>query len=79
MTDPIMASLFSGIPAWLIVTWVIIGVWSSIWKAFALWKSARKHHMAWFIVMFIVNTVGILELLYIFWFSKIGDKKNKKK
>ncbi len=50
---------------------VILLVWSLIWKAFALWKSARNKHLVWFIIILIVNTVGIFEILYIFLFSKI--------
>ncbi|MFA5188405.1 MAG: DUF5652 family protein [Patescibacteria group bacterium] len=52
---------------WLILLLVI---WSLIWKGIALWKSARNGHKAWFVVMLIVNTVGILEIIYILAFSK---------
>ena len=53
----------------------IIIVWTLVWKGLALWTSARKTHKIWFIVLLIVNTVGILEILYIYWFSKIGSSK----
>lgn len=65
-----------GIPIWLII---VIFVWSAIWKIAALWKSARKGHVAWFIIIFLLNTVGILEILYIYIFSEITTKKSKKK
>jgi len=60
---------------------VIIIVWSLIWKAIALWKSARKKHLVWFIVLLIVNTLGILEILYIFLFSdlKLEPETRRKK
>ena len=45
-------------------------VWSIIWKGLALWKSARTDSKIWFIVFLIVNTLGILEILYIYIFSK---------
>lgn len=44
-------------------------VWSLVWKAIALWRAGRNGHLVWFIVMFIVNTLGILEIVYIFAFS----------
>jgi len=44
--------------------------WSLIWKGIALWKAARNGSKPWFIVLLIVNTVGILEIIYIFAFSK---------
>jgi hypothetical protein len=45
-------------------------IWSIIWKGFALWKAAQNESKPWFIVMLVVNTVGILEILYVFVFSK---------
>jgi len=55
----------------------LVAIWSLVWKGIALWKSAGKKHLIWFVVLLIVNTVGILEILYIFVFSKIGLKKDK--
>lgn len=49
---------------------MIVTVWSSIWKGIALWRAGRNHHLAWFICIFIFNTVGILEIIYIFGFSR---------
>ena len=57
---------------WVLFT--ILIVWSSIWKGLALWKSARLKHKVWFIVMFIINTSGILEIVYLI----IHRNKNKK-
>ena len=57
-------------------------VWILIWKGLALWKSARKNQLVWFIVLLIINTLGILEILYIFLFSKIKlepEKRTKKR
>lgn len=58
-----------GISLWLLI---VIIVWSLAWKVVALWKAARHRHLAWFIVFILINTVGILEILYIFIFSKTG-------
>ena len=57
-----------------IILFIIIAIWSLTWKGFALWKSARKNHLVWFIVLLIVNTIGILEILYLFIFSELGRK-----
>jgi hypothetical protein len=56
-------------PVWAIVL-AIIAVWTIPWKGVALWKAARNGSKAWFIVMLIVNTVAILEIIYIFGFSR---------
>ena len=71
LTD--LASQF-GVPIWL---FIIIFSWIIVWKLLALWKSARNNHIVWFIVLAILNTVGILEILYIYVFSKMGRKEKK--
>lgn len=44
--------------------------WTLPWKGVALWKAARNGSKPWFVVLLIVNTLGLLEILYIFVFSK---------
>jgi len=56
---------------------VVLMIWSVVWKAWALWRAARNTHLAWFIVMMIINTAGILEIIYIFAFSNYGKKTEK--
>lgn len=60
-----------GISIWL---FVFIMIWSYAWKLLAFWKAARKNSPVWFIIFAFLNTVGILEILYIFIFSE--KKKN---
>jgi hypothetical protein len=40
------------------------------WKGVALWRAARNKQLAWFICLLIFNTLAILEIIYIFGFSK---------
>ena len=69
-----------GIPVWAAaMAIIIISTWSLIWKGLALWKSARKNHLVWFIVILVVNTVGILEILYLYVFSQMKKEKKVKK
>lgn len=76
MVSNVFAQLSSqlGISIWILI---VIVIWSGVWKLIALWKSARKNHLVWFIILAIVNTVGILEILYVYIFSemKIVSKK----
>ncbi|MEK7542710.1 MAG: DUF5652 family protein [Patescibacteria group bacterium] len=55
-------------------TWAIVAlvVWSLIWKGIALWKAVKNDSKPWFVALLIVNTVGLLEILYIFWLYKFG-------
>lgn len=45
-------------------------VWSLVWKGLALWKAAKIGHRGWFVALLVVNTLGILEILYLYVFSK---------
>jgi len=56
--------------AGLIVLLVILALWSTVWKGLALWKAARLRQTWWFVVLLVINTAGILEILYIYIFSK---------
>lgn len=69
------ANLFGINPILLIA----IVVWSLIWKGFALWKAGRRNQPIWFVVLLVVNALGLLEILYIFVFSELGIHKVKKK
>lgn len=49
--------------------------WAMIWKGLGLWRAASNKSVGWFVALMILNTIGFLEILYIFVFSKIGKKK----
>jgi len=49
---------------------IVLIIWSTIWKGLALWKAAKNDSLKWFVVLLVVNTAGILEILYIYVFSK---------
>jgi hypothetical protein len=60
-------SYFSGALGALMIFAIV--VWSLAWKGFALWRAAREKSPWWFTIILIVNTLGILEILYLFFFS----------
>ena len=49
---------------------LLILAWTLPWKGVALWKAAKNSHKWWFIALLILNTLAILEIIYIFYFSK---------
>ena len=55
---------------WIILLMLVFLVWSFIWKGLALWQSARNGHKGWFVALLLINTLGILEILYIYVFGK---------
>jgi Na+/glutamate symporter len=48
----------------------ILAIWSLIWKGFALWQTARFSQKWWFIFILIINSMGILEIIYLFFVPK---------
>lgn len=62
---------------WLAI--VVVIIWSLPWKAAALWRSARRGHLGWFLVLIVFNTLAILDILYLFVFSNWGIKKKQEK
>jgi len=50
--------------------WALAIIWALVWKAWSLWIAARKNQKIWFGALLLINTMGILEILYVFIFSK---------
>ena len=50
-------------------------LWSVVWKGLALWHAARKGQTGWFMIFLVVNTVGILEIIYLFMVLKLTKKQ----
>ena len=55
----------------------LISIWTLVWKGLALWRACQKNQKIIFVILLIINDFGLVELLYYFWLSKIGQKKEK--
>jgi len=55
-----MTDLFS-----LLIIFIIMIIWSTVWKGLALWEAGKRKEKKWFIILFIINTLGILEIIYL--------------
>ena len=62
-------SLLQTIPQFSALILILV-LWELFWKGIALWKSARESQKYWFVVVLILNTAGILPILYIFLLKK---------
>ncbi len=52
--------------------WIaLLIVWSIFWKGLALWHSGRRGEPWWFVIMLVVNTLGILEIIYLFAIARL--------
>lgn len=52
---------------------VVLLVWTVVIKGIALWQCAKRDEKVWFGVLLIINTLGILESIYLF-IKRRGDR-----
>ncbi len=50
---------------------ITLAVWSLFWKGLALWHAGRRGQPWWFVILLVLNTVGILEIVYLFTICKL--------
>lgn len=55
------------------LAFAVLIAWVITWKGFALWKAGRNNSPIWFIILLLVNTLGLLEIIYIF---AVKNKEN---
>lgn len=44
-------------------------VFDLVLKGMALWRASKNHQRNWFIALFLVNSLGILPLIYLYFFQ----------
>jgi methionyl-tRNA synthetase len=49
---------------------LLLAGWSLVWKGIGLWFAARNYQKYWFIAILILNTLGVLEIIYLIWFRR---------
>jgi len=69
-TNMLSGGAFAGMSLLILI---IVAV-ELVLKGIALWKAARLDQTAWFVILLIVNTAGILPLIYIFAVAKPREK-----
>ena len=48
----------------------LIIIWILFWKGYAIWTAVKNNHKGWFVAVLILNTFGILEIIYLFGVAK---------
>lgn len=74
-------------PASFLIALIVVSLWTLVWKGLGLWHSGKNQQKGWFVVMLILNTAGLLPIIYLIWFkpkedstiSKIIENKSVKK
>lgn len=53
---------------------IFISAWELYWKGRGLWKAAQHKQLHWFIAMLVLNTIGLLPILYLGLWQRKGRK-----
>ena len=54
---------------------VLIMIWVLPWKGYALWTAAKRGHKLWFVAILVLNTLAILDIIYLFVIAKKTGKE----
>jgi len=49
---------------WIVVILVLV-LWELAWKGVALWRAANDRNVAWYVALLVLNSVGILPIIYL--------------
>ena len=50
--------------------YIPILIWTLIWKGLALWFATKSDKRLWFVALLVLNTFGLIEIIYIFFIAK---------
>jgi len=53
-----------------IVAFILLIIWSTVWKGLALWRAAKQNSTVWFVVFVVLNTAGVLEIIYLYFIAR---------
>lgn len=60
------------------VLFAIFLIWSLVWKGIALWHAAGNKQKVWYILILVLNTMGLLEITYLILLRrKLNGTKEK--
>ena len=76
--SPLYSPFAPEIAAAFIPLIVILAFWTIVIKGYALWNAARGGQKWWFIALLVINTVGLLEIVYLVWFRSDKTKARHK-
>ena len=69
-----MMGNYGGMSSWYWFVPLVL-IWTLAWKALGLWHSAKRDQPWWFLAMLVFNTMGILEIIYLFGVLKLKKEQ----
>ena len=55
------------VPMWVLL---LIMLWVLPWKGYSMWLAAQRKDKKWFLILLIINSLAILDIIYIFFVAK---------
>jgi len=53
-----------------VLTLLFISLWTLVWKGVALYHAGKNRQKVWFVVLLLLNDLGILSMVYLRWFQR---------
>lgn len=47
------------------ITFGLVALWDLAWRGIALWQSSQRQQKAWFVVLLVINSAGLLPIAYL--------------
>ena len=63
LSDTELALLIGGV--------VLLALWDLAWKAVAMWEAAKERDKLWFVLLLLINSIGIVPILYLWYRGKL--------
>jgi hypothetical protein len=57
---------------WVIVI-IVLALWDLAWRGVGLWKASNNDQKIWYILILVINSLGILPIIYIVLNNKGED------
>ena len=71
-----MLSSVTGKNQGILIAVAVVFLIDLVLKGFALWRASRNKHRVWFSILLVVESAGLLPLIYLLWFTKDWEKED---
>lgn len=62
---------WGGMPGWGGQSWIwLLVAWDLVWRGLGMWRAAKENKKYWFVAILVINSVGIVPLVYLIFFAK---------
>ncbi len=69
---PYWTAMMSGwgtMSGWMLLWMIPLVAWELFWKGYGMWTAGRNNQLAWFVAILLLNTAGIVPIIYLLFFQ----------